>query len=125
MEQKANLVHRDGVVIEFYNNTIKIAGHINHLNPSEFMKPFLKEVHKNVIENGLNEVKIDIRELKHLNPAGIKMLLFWIMALDQDNFVKKHKYSIKFICNSNLEWQRFSIESLASLNPNIVNFEVK
>lgn len=111
-------INRDGVLMKVQKDTIYISGSIDNQNPESYMTPFLSELHENIIENGIKEMKVDIRKLDFLNSSGIKELVVWVMKINEED--ENKKYRINFICNDNLNWQRSSISTLEYLNANIV-----
>lgn len=109
------------ITLSAKNNTVILAGSIDVANPNEIMQPFFNAIHEAVLNDGLKEVQVDIRELTFLNSCGIKEIVAWILR--QDELTEDKKYKIVFLCSSNYSWQELTIASIIWLNPHQVKME--
>jgi len=121
-ELKVKSVKNSGIEIYTKGMTIYFSGSINHPRPGEFLKPFIQEVHSEIIKKNIKEIKVDIKDLKFLNSAGIRELVDWIMQLNE--LPEEKKYKILFICSSEQKWQESSILTLMYLNSKYLSKEV-
>jgi hypothetical protein len=93
---------------------LKFAGTIDHMNPGEFLDPFLDNVHAQVIANSVSKVEADFTELGFLNSSGIKSLLNWIMK--QMELAEDKRYPIKIIYSRKITWQQTSLKAITYLS---------
>ncbi len=76
----------------------------------------LAKLHAAVIEQGLKEVTIDLRELDALTPRSFKTLVAWITSISQ----VADPYRVRFLRNPERPWQARTIDSLACFAPSLV-----
>ncbi|MBO9542732.1 hypothetical protein J7643_19260 [bacterium] len=93
---------------------LKFAGTIDHMNPGEFLDPFLENVHTQVIEHSIPKVEADFTELGFLNSSGIKSLLKWIMK--QMELAEDKRYPIKILYSRKITWQQTSLKAITYLS---------
>jgi hypothetical protein len=86
----------------------------------EALGRYLKQVHVEVTSLRLSEVKFDFRDLYFMNSSCFKAFVTWI---DQASRLEEHGYSIRFLTNPRLHWQRRSLEALRCLSPKVVRVE--
>lgn len=86
----------------------------------EALGRYLKQVHVEAKSLGLGEVKFDFRDLYFMNSSCFKAFVTWI---DQASRIEEHGYTIRFLTNPRLHWQRRSLEALRCLSPKVVRVE--
>ncbi|MBN2532766.1 MAG: hypothetical protein JXB88_07745 [Spirochaetales bacterium] len=118
-EIKAKPVSNSGIDMKATGTTVYISGSINHPRPGEFMEPFIQEAHESIVTNNIQEIKVDITNLKFLNSAGIRELVDWVMKLN--HLPEEKKYKIEFLCSSEHKWQESSMSTLIYLNSNYLS----
>ena len=121
-ELKVKSVKNSGIEIYTEGITIYFSGSINHPHPGEFLEPFIQEVHKEIIANKIKGIKVDIKDLKFLNSAGIREFVDWVMQLNK--LPDEKKYKIQFICSSRYKWQESSMSTLIYLNSSYLSKEI-
>ena len=113
-------IKEEGLVIRTVNNVIAFSGLINCERPDRFLKPFFEKIHRQILLRKIKGVVIDIRELSFINSSSIKLIVAWIMKLDEIS--PEQQYSIKFICDTNAPWQETSIKSLLIFNNTLISY---
>lgn len=99
-------------------SVITISGEIDQPNPKLFLGPFFEEIHAAAEQEGLHEVKVDIRKLNFLNSSAVKELIAWV--LKRNRLPPGKKYVIDFIYDSSILWQRVTMPTLSQLDPDFV-----
>ena len=122
MQLALSPVKQNGVTLSVDGTTVIIAGCIDTARPGEFIQPFLKELNKKIISNGIKAITLDVTKLSFLNSAGIREIVEWILMLD--TLPDHQKYSIHIIYNSRYIWQESSISTFVFLNADFVSKEV-
>jgi hypothetical protein len=117
---KVKSVSQDGgrVLLQVEGNVVTIQGEIDQLSPKLFLGPFLGEVHAAAEQEGLHEVKVDIRELHFLNSSAVKELIAWV--LKRNRLPPGKKYVLDFIYDSSILWQRVTMPTLSQLDSDFV-----
>lgn len=110
-----SLVHEE-------SSTLKIifTGEIDTSNNSAILSTIIEKVHQIAVDNNISVVETDIRELTFLNSAGIKAIVNWIFKILE--MPGDSRYTIIFLKNQDILWQKISIESLTSLAPRYVSY---
>ena len=83
--------------------------------------PYLERLHTEAIRLGVKRMTFDIRELYFLTSSCLKCfatMLASVAALDA-----KRRYVVRFLANSNLHWQRRSLEALRCVAKEIIEIE--
>ena len=99
-------------------NVVTIRGEIDQASPKLFLAPFFEEIHSAAVQEGLHELKVDIRELHFLNSAAVKELIAWV--LKRNRLPPSKKYVLEFIYDSSILWQRVTMPTLSQLDPDFV-----
>jgi len=81
---------------------------------------FLKRVHSEATGLGVSEVAFDFRDLYFMNSSCFKAFVTWI---DVASRMTAKAYTIRFLTNPRLHWQRRSLDALRCLSPNVVRVE--
>jgi hypothetical protein len=117
---KVNSVSPDGgrVSLQVDGNVVTIAGDIDQSSPKLFLTPFFEEIHAAAEQEGLHEVKVDIRSLRFLNSSGVKELITWV--LKRNRLPPGKKYVLDFVYDSSILWQRVTLPTLSQLDPDFV-----
>jgi hypothetical protein len=117
---KVNSVSPDGgrVSLEVDGNVVTIRGEIDQPSPKLFLGPFFEEIHTAAMQEGLHEVKVDIRSLHFLNSSAVKELISWV--LKRNRLPPGQKYVLEFIYDSSILWQRVTLPTLSQLDPDFV-----
>ena len=111
-------LHENGVEIKFNNDTLVIAGSIDNRDPGKYLNPYFSQLHNDIVDSGIKEIKVDLTQLTFLNSSGIKEFVEWIMKIEQ--LQENKQYNLVFLTNSELLWQESSISTLVYLNPDIL-----
>jgi hypothetical protein len=106
------------VSMQVAGSVITISGEIDQPNPKLFLGPFFEEIHAAAEQEGLHEVKVDIRKLNFLNSSAVKELIAWV--LKRNRLPPGKKYVIDFIYDSSILWQRVTMPTLSQLDPDFV-----
>ena len=117
---KANSISPDGgrVSLHVDGSVVTISGEIDQASPKLFLAPFFEAIHAAAEQEGLHEVKVDIRSLHFLNSAAVKELIAWV--LKRNRLPPGKKYVLDFIYDSSILWQRVTMPTLSQLDPDFV-----
>jgi hypothetical protein len=117
---KVNSVSPDGgrVSLQVDGNIVTLAGDIDQTSPKLFLAPFFEEIHAAAEQEGLHEVKVDIRGLRFLNSSAVKELISWV--LKRNRLPPGKKYVLDFIYDASILWQRVTMPMLSQLDPDFV-----
>ncbi|MGC4091053.1 MAG: hypothetical protein QM756_24895 [Polyangiaceae bacterium] len=86
----------------------------------EALGRFLKGLHPEATNLGVKEVAFDFRDLYFMNSSCFKAFVTWIDVVSRASVPP---YTIRFLTNPRLHWQRRSLEALRCLAPNVVRVE--
>ncbi|HBD95503.1 MAG: hypothetical protein A2015_08025 [Spirochaetes bacterium GWF1_31_7] len=118
-ESKSNYLGAEFIVSA---DTLKIIGTIDSSTPGEFLSPFFKSLHEQIVSSNVKKINIDITGLSYINSSSIKELVSWIIM--QKSLPDDQEYMMNFICNSEYLWQDSSITTVSFLNPSKITKEV-
>jgi hypothetical protein len=82
---------------------------------------FVRSLHQCVRTLGVREVVVDVRELRFMNSSSLKCFVSWFTLVQETP--KDAQYSIKFLSNPKLHWQRRSLAALRCFAVNLVSIE--
>lgn len=119
-ESKSSYLGADFIVKD---DILSITGTIDSSSPGEFLAPFFKSLHDEIVKEGLEKINVDITGLSYLNSSSIKELVTWIIM--QKSLPEDREYTINFICNSEYLWQESSISTVSFLNPLKITKEIR
>lgn len=111
-------VKTDKILMEMRDKSVYLSGTVLVEQPAKFMEPFFIDVHEAILDEGISEIKIDLRDLKFLNSSGIKEIVKWILKVDA--LPDETQYSLMFLYNPETLWQESFISSIVNLNPEII-----
>jgi hypothetical protein len=81
---------------------------------------FLKQLHVEATGTRASEVAFDFRDLYFMNSSCFKAFVTWIDIVSRTT---EKAYTIRFLTNPRLHWQRRSLEALRCLAPHVVRVE--
>jgi hypothetical protein len=117
---KVSSLSPDGgrVSLQADGNLVTLRGDIDQTSPKTFLAPFFDEIHASAEQEGLHEVRVDIRHLHFLNSAAVKELIAWV--LKRNRLPSGKKYVLEFVYDSSILWQRVTMPTLSQLDPDFV-----
>jgi hypothetical protein len=117
---KLSALFPDGgrVSLEAEGNLVTIRGEIDQTTPKTFLSPFIDEVHAAAEQEGLRDVKVDLRNLLFHNSSAFKELIAWVLR--RHRMPAGKKYSLEFIYDSGILCQRTTIPTLKQLDPEFI-----
>jgi hypothetical protein len=104
-------LHADGDVVV-------LTGEMDHATPRDFLAPFFEQVHKAAEAEGLRVVRVDVRGLRFLSSSAVKELIGWV--LKRNRMPAQSKYSIEFIYDSTVLWQRVTMPTISHLDSDFI-----
>lgn len=119
-----NKINLEPLVLEkvkiFLNNeeqtlSLILTGAVDMRNPTSDILPYLIKVHDEVVKNKIKRINVDIKDLIYMNSSGIKILINWIMKINDEP--RENYYCINFISNSDIAWQESTLPVLHKLFP--------
>jgi hypothetical protein len=85
----------------------------------ELLGDYLKRLHGEAERLQVTEVACDFRQLSFMNSSCFKAFVVWIDTVKNAT----RSYSIRFLTDPNMHWQRRSLEALRRLATNVVSVE--
>jgi hypothetical protein len=82
---------------------------------------FLERLHEQVCEKRVGRVAADIRELYFMNSSCLKLLVVWMGRVAK--LTDSSRYRVLFLTDSNLQWQRRTLEAMQAFAPAVVEIE--
>ena len=122
MQLALSPIKQSGMILSVEGTTVYFSGCIDTPRPGKFLQPFLAELNREIINNDIKAITLDVTQLSYLNSAGIREIVDWIMTLDQ--LPEHQRFSIHFIYNSKYVWQESSISTFVFLNADFISKEV-
>ncbi len=83
--------------------------------------PYLDKLHVEAMRLGVKRMTFDIRELYFLTSSCLKC--FATMLATVAELEPARRYRVRFLANSNLHWQRRSLEALRCVAKDIIEVE--
>jgi hypothetical protein len=117
---KASSSSPDGgrVSLQAEGNLVTLRGEIDQASPRSFLGPFFERVHQAAEAEGLRQVKVDVQGLRFLNSSAVKELIAWV--LKRNRMAPNRKYSIEFIYDSTVLWQRVTLPTISHLDSDFI-----
>ncbi len=97
---------------------LEFVGEISMPNPSDVLLTYVTQVHRQAMEQGFSEVRLDFTKLEHLNSAGILLFLKWIKMI-QGAPPELH-YTLHIVYAGERDWQRVGIVTVAKMAAGVV-----
>ena len=101
-----------GLVVQFTGN-----GDMEAVDP---LGAYLKLVHRSAVELGVSRVAFDFSSLYFMNSSCFKA---FVTLIDTVSRTDPRAYSVCFLTNPRIHWQRRSLEALRYLAPKVVEVE--
>jgi ABC-type transporter Mla MlaB component len=101
--------------------TLVMSGSLSELNPGAVLMPHLKELHELLVRDGLQVVKVDVRDLSFVNSTGIRVFIDWLGLIQRSGSA----YVLHFILDPAVTWQRLTFKALKTLAQGAVVLEEK
>ena len=98
--------------------TVRFAG-TGDMSAIAELNDYLKQVHQEAQRLLVAEVACDLRQLSFMNSSCFKAFVTWIDSVKTDT----RQYRILLLANSELHWQRRSLEALRRLAIGVVTVE--
>lgn len=87
----------------------------------EPLEKLLGELHRQAVDKGVTEAAVDIRELEFMSSACFKTLVTWVTDIQGLDTGKQ--YSLRFVSNPRIGWQKRSLRSLHCFAVDLVKVE--
>jgi hypothetical protein len=100
--------------------TVRLMGNAD-MTVTTKLAPYLEMLHTEALRLGVKRMTFDIRELYFLTSSCLKC--FATMLATVAKLDASLRYSVRFLANSNLHWQRRSLEALRCVAQNIIEIE--
>jgi hypothetical protein len=81
---------------------------------------FLAELHASATAGGVGAVEMDLRDLAFMSSSCMKSMVTWLGAVD-GAAPGPGRYSISFVSNPRLQWQRRSLQALSCFAADLVS----
>ena len=120
---KASSSSPDGgrVSLRAEGNLVTLRGEIDQATPRAFLGPFFETIHQAAEAEGLRQVKVDVQELRFLNSSAVKELIAWV--LKRNRMAPERKYTIEFIYDSAVLWQRVTLPTISHLDAGFIKLD--
>ncbi|MCX8059148.1 MAG: hypothetical protein N3A58_07020 [Spirochaetes bacterium] len=119
MQNNKITIKEQNYSIEFSDNIIKIFGVVEIKNPNDNFSLHIKKINSLILERNLKEIIFDLTNLEFMNSSGIKVLVEWILRLEE--LPDDQRFKILFIYNPKILWQESTINTLLFLNEKLLS----
>lgn len=100
--------------------TVRLVGNAD-MTVTTKLGPYLDKLHAEAIRLGVKRMTFDIRELYFLTSSCLKCFATMLATVAELDAARR--YSVRFLANSNLHWQRRSLEALRCVAKEIIEIE--
>jgi anti-anti-sigma factor len=97
---------------------VKLSGNCD-LESTPLLERFLDELHADVRRIGTRAVVIDCHDLYFMNSSSVKYFVSWLAKVR--DLEPEQRYSVKFLTNDKLSWQRRSLEAIRRFASEVVS----
>jgi len=87
----------------------------------EALDKLLTQLHRQATDRRVSEAAIDIRELEFMSSACFKCLVTWVTDIQSLDAAKQ--YSLRFVSNPRIGWQKRSLRSLHCFAVDLVKID--
>lgn len=101
--------------------TVAFTGTIATEHPSGELGAFFKALHTAAVEDQLEELVVNVKELTFVNSRAIRLFVDWVIAARKETAA--HRYRIRFLTDPQVTWQKLSLPVLKTLAREIVIIE--
>jgi hypothetical protein len=101
------------------NNSLRIAGMIAVRDPREPLGSFFARAHDAAVADRVQEVIVDVVDLKFVNSSAIRLFVDWATAVKNAGT----PYRLKFKGKRAVAWQRTAFMALSSLAKDALEVE--
>jgi hypothetical protein len=101
-------------------NALQFKGVLREIDPSVWLMPLVREVHRLAVERQLDEVVVDLRELEYANAALFKCLVEWIRMMREEQAVH---YRLRVRSAPKHRWQQVGVAGLRAVGAELVEIE--
>jgi len=108
------------VTMEEHGLLVSLAGTAD-LRVTEDVEKLLADVHQRVLNEAVEEVKVDLRSLEFMNSSCFKSFVTWISQVQ--DLPEAKQYRIRFISSPAILWQRRSLNALSCFAAHLVTIE--
>jgi len=105
--------------IEINNNLINFIGTIEIKSLNDNFKEYIQKIHEYILNKNFKDIKIDFTKLIFMNSSGIKVIVEWLLKLEE--LPEEKKYKVLFIYDPKILWQESTINTLLFLNENLLS----
>jgi hypothetical protein len=99
--------------------TVKCSGN-GGMDATPLLNAFLRQLHAEAGRLAVREVVADFRDMYFMNSSCFKCLVSWLSTVVKTG---GERYGVRFLSNSQLHWQKRSLEALRCLAPDVVQVE--
>jgi hypothetical protein len=96
---------------------VRLSGNADQL-VRDPLHALLAELKREAAKWTAEEVVVDVRDLYFMNSSCLSVIVRWITGLP-----KTGGWHVRFVCNTNLRWQKRSLQAMATLGDGLVVIE--
>jgi hypothetical protein len=97
---------------------LEFVGEISMPDPSDVLLSYVTQVHRQALEHGFSEVRLDFTKLEYLNSSGILLFLKWIKMIQ--GAPPDVRYTLHIVYTGERDWQRVGIVTVAKMATGVV-----
>src|SRR5688500_5036470 len=121
--QKLSPPTHDSVLLSLVApNMLVLDGKITLRDPAAELGPFFRAVHEAAKKDGLSTLTVDMAGLEFVNSSSIRLVIDWETWLKNE---APPRYTLQFLMNRTITWQRTSLVALTALASDVVAVEHK
>ncbi len=101
---------------------VRINGFFNLMHPDEVLKPYIEMLHDEIIKKQIKKIELHFEEFTSLNSSTLKVFVYWFDSIRHlDN---NEMYTVKFIYDSEIPWQKSFFPVVEKLLPKLEPFDI-
>ena len=108
----------EGFELDPVGDSVAMRGTLAMRDPAQTVLPALQRLHRAVIEGGLREVQLDVRQLRFVNSSAMRVFFNWLRWIQQEPADRRYKISV--ISDPTVSWQRLSLPTLRGRAPEVL-----
>ena len=106
------------VVDENAGLRIMLLGRMDFVNPSKIFGTYFDDIHKKIVQAGIDHIKLDFTKLEFFNSSAIKLFIRWLAKLARGP--ENQKYKVTIIYDPEKPWQETGLTPFKYLAPEII-----
>lgn len=97
-------------------STLVMSGSVLDMDPGALLMPHIRDLHDQIVREGIRTFVIDVRTLTFVNSSGIRVFIDWLGLIQRS----KSAYTLRVVMDPAITWQRLTFGALESVARGVV-----